>query len=278
MLTRNFISFANGLLSLVLALLLGYTSIRLGLSLWSPPAETPHRTPGIPAQAQNNTVRHTELDINAILNAHLFGTQQTKAPPPTVPVKLPETRLKLELLGILYSDHAEDAQAIIRVAGGEAQIYTPQKAVQGAKIEAVYPDHVVLLHEQRREVLRLKAKEGIEKHLQSASVPARKDNALATYRQKVLEKPESLYDYIRFTPARTPAGDFSGYLIRPGKEAGLFKKTGLQAGDMITGINGTPLDSPMSAIPLLPELSQARSIELEVVRRGQKLFVRIDLD
>lgn len=59
---------------------------------------------------------------------------------------------------------------------------------------------------------------------------------------------------------------FKLFAIRPGS---LYSKIGIQNGDIIHKINGFPINSPDKALEVYQKLKSARSIDVELTRRGQ---------
>jgi general secretion pathway protein C len=59
---------------------------------------------------------------------------------------------------------------------------------------------------------------------------------------------------------------FKLFAIRPGS---LYSKLGIQNGDIIHKINGYPMNSPDKALEIYQKLKNARSIDIELTRRGK---------
>ena len=74
-------------------------------------------------------------------------------------------------------------------------------------------------------------------------------------------------------------GKLSGYRIFPGGNRGssTFNQLGLRAGDLITGINGTPLDDAARAMEVMQTLSSSASATVTVSRNGSTQDLNLNL-
>jgi general secretion pathway protein C len=93
---------------------------------------------------------------------------------------------------------------------------------------------------------------------------------------KVLLNPMAVVKGARVVPAMKngqPEG-FKMYAIRPNSA---FAKLGLSNGDTLTRINGFELDSADRALEVYTKLREARSLELEVTRRGKPLTLKYSI-
>ena len=74
-------------------------------------------------------------------------------------------------------------------------------------------------------------------------------------------------------------GKLTGYRIFPGgnRGASTFTQLGLRAGDLIVGINGTPLDDAARAMEVLQTLSSSASATITVSRNGQSQELNLNL-
>lgn len=97
---------------------------------------------------------------------------------------------------------------------------------------------------------------------------------LASFRQQVAQNNLKLLEVIRPSPV-SEKGQLAGFRVTPGQNEALFRQTGLQAGDVVTGINGTPLNSNSSSLQAMQGLMTSASAELTVLRAGQTTSVRV---
>ena len=97
---------------------------------------------------------------------------------------------------------------------------------------------------------------------------------LGSFRQQVAQNNLKLLEVIRPSPV-SEKGQLTGFRVTPGQNEALFRKTGLQAGDVVTGINGMPLNSNSSSLQAMQGLLTSASAELTVLRAGQTTSVRV---
>lgn len=93
---------------------------------------------------------------------------------------------------------------------------------------------------------------------------------------KVLLNPMAIVKGARVVPAMKngkPEG-FKMYAIRP---SSAFAKLGLSNGDTLTSINGFELNSADKALEVYTKLREARSLELEVTRRGKPVTLKYSI-
>ncbi len=98
---------------------------------------------------------------------------------------------------------------------------------------------------------------------------------LASFREQVAANNLKLLDAIRPSPV-SKQGQLTGFRITPGRNAALFQQTGLRPGDIVTAINGTPLNSNASSMQAMQGLMTSSSAELTVSRAGQVTTVQVN--
>lgn len=74
----------------------------------------------------------------------------------------------------------------------------------------------------------------------------------------------------RLTP-RMSKGVIGGFMVTEIKQKSIFDSIGLKNGDILTRINGYDINSPEKAIQVLSGLKGETSVDLDIVRSGQKL-------
>lgn len=241
---------------------------------WRPPALTPGPAGASTAQGPN---------VELIAAAHLFGEAQVAADPALSELAdAPDTRLDLTLLGILAATLERGSRALIASSAGEEKPYAiGDDVTRGVRLQAIFPDRVILARGGQLETLRL------NKDAPSRALPA--DNArpetpatdtgrmLSDIRQELLTDPARAAEYIRIQPASN-GGQLRGYRIYPGRDRAAFNALGLRPGDLVTQVNGIQLDDANTALQMLGQLSQASSVSVVVERGGQQQTVNVNFD
>lgn len=93
---------------------------------------------------------------------------------------------------------------------------------------------------------------------------------LGDFRQSVLQNNMRLLEVASPQPYERD-GKFLGFQLSPSSNVALFNQLGLQAGDIVTAINGTVLDSPATAMRSLQEAGSAAQVSLSITRNGQEI-------
>jgi general secretion pathway protein C len=245
--------------------------------------------PGATAQVSNRSEEYA----NHIKQLHLFG--QAAMSQEIVAV---ETQLNLKLLGILAIG-TEGGMAIIG-SGNNEEVYTVGDAVPGGvTLKAVYLNHVLLESGRGLETLRLpeeagtyiefkaeprqpsfNAGVGAEQQPSAAgSFAAPTENpagnsapTLRDIRREFIRNPASLAEYAQAEPVD------NGYKLTFTQENPVIQRIGLQTGDIVTSVNGIPLDKPENGVRALRKLMKARELQLTVIRNGQEQQLQSPLE
>ena len=69
-----------------------------------------------------------------------------------------------------------------------------------------------------------------------------------------------------------------GYELNAGSDPQLFQQLGLQNGDIAIKINDIPLDVPTQSFNALQQLSTAKMLKVEVLRKGSPQTISINLN
>jgi len=195
----------------------------------------------------------------------------------------PDTRLRLELLGLFQHPDSAQAGAIIAEQGKEGELFRVGSRVPGnATLEEILADRVILLRAGQREALRLKEPElgGVE---QTAAIsrPSRLDRgaALPGRPQQAEPMQQSLGGNEDLSAQRTmiiqqmglaPA-DGEGYEIGANAPAAVLQQVGMRPGDVIVSVNGHTLGDEGSDIAALQEFRNSGAASI-VVQRGAQRF------
>lgn len=237
-----------------------------------------------PVEATQGAAPGGVMDLNAVVSLPLFGVRTIKSAD-SVPLEAPDTHLNLTLTGILAASEPSLARALIKDASGKQRSYGVDDDVPGgAKISAIYPDRVIMLRNGRYETLRLEPnKTPVVASNQARIAPPSGLSAdavakLKQARQEIVTNPAKAGDYVRIQPVYNN-GKLKGYRIYPGRNRELFTQAGLQAGELVTSVNGVTLDDPARGLQMLGDLAQAGSFMLTLESsNGQTRTVNINMN
>lgn len=222
------------------------------------------------------------LNAAAIASSHLFGEPEATA---GSPVDAPQTNMPLVLTGIIAADNPEHGLAIV----GETAVAARVRAVGdtlpgGAKLHAVHGDRVLLDRGGRIEALVLprqytsspgSAPPPRPPPPVAAAAPI-ESPAMERMRQIITENPGALSDIMRQQPVFAQ-GKQRGYRVYPGRNRQAFMRLGLRPGDLVTAINGTPLDDPARGQEIFRTLGSSSEARITVMRNGRSQDLTLDM-
>lgn len=240
----------------------------------------------LPAPAAASANRTDASGIRGTAQYHLFGEVGVEPlTPVTQEVAAPETRLRLQLLGVTKAARAEASSAIIAPRGGEGEFYRIGSVVQGStRLAAVYDDRIILDTNGKLETLKFEEENaaGVSARAVpavSAPAPARAQGALRE-RFRSVRSPADFMTMVTEEVATDPnralqelglesAGDGLGYRVTPGS---MLTALQLQPGDIVLSVNGQTLGNPQADQQLLQQVSNEGNARIEV-QRGNNRFV-----
>ena len=243
----------------------------------------------------------TSFDITTLQALNLFGMySEQESDEQVVAIQdAPQTRLQLTLSGLVASDEAKTAAAIIEYQGKQ-ETYGIGDVIVGtrASLEQVLMDRVIIKLSGRLETLMLDGfdftdpamsinnkKKTNKKTFRKQTEPNvldHRNNAQLSHTAKKLradlaKNPGKITDYLRIMPKRKD-GKIIGYSLRPGKSPEFFKLAGLKNGDVAVQMNGYDLVNPSEAAQALAAMKQARDISLLIERDGSLTEVLFSIE
>jgi general secretion pathway protein C len=234
-----------------LAVLLAWQLVQLGWTLLGAnPAPMPESVVDEPVPG--GTAGGAALDVQAIVNAHLFGVAGATTPAETDPNAVATTRMNLLLLGTIARPDPSLGYAIIGESASSAKVY---------KLEAL---------------LLPKTFKGSPAPAPAASAALRASPNLAQQIQAMAQgNPGAITQIMRPQPVFAN-GQQRGYRVYPGRDRQQFARLGLMPGDLVTEINGTPLDDPSRGMEILQSINSASEVTVTVERNGQPTQININ--
>jgi general secretion pathway protein C len=190
------------------------------------------------------------------------------------------TSLPLELKGVIAASPAALSSAFISVSGQPAKAFKVGDTINGASIQAILRDRVILANGGRSEFLafpdptltpeqRQAAQQG-----QAATAPANPVTAPAARSAGAPPAP------VAAPPAATVAGilqRFDASPVQGGYRIGENGPPGMVAGDVIQSVNGTSLSDPTAAQGAFAAAQASGSAQIQVLRDGKRLTLTVPL-
>jgi general secretion pathway protein C len=265
------------LISLVFAALILLQLLQIGYSLLSKPLKSPQPVVTAPVQR----AQRSGVDIQSVVSAHLFGVPAVD-PTAQDPENAPQSSANLVLAGTIATQDPKRGVAIISDAGGPSKVYAVGDRISGAALHSVYLDHVILDRAGALETLVLPrqpppAGRGAPvAHRQGAD--PRTVAVVDNIRRLVQQDPSILDQVMRTVPSYdNAAGKLRGFRAYPGRNRAIFNKLGLKAGDLVTAINGTPLDDPQRSQDVFNTIQTSDHVTVTVERAGQKQDITLNI-
>jgi len=216
-------------------------------------------------------------DLSKLTDSHLFGEAHAEAAPVVETVDAPETNLSLSLTGILAG--GPKGQAIISANRGQEKTYHVGDSVDnadGATLHSVEADRVLLNRNGKLETLRLPEQlSSAAPRTTSPILPPAAAQPAGSLRQVISENASRLTDVVRLAP-HVQEGKVVGFRVNPGRDRATFEALGLQAGDVVTDINGTVLDDPSQGLQVFQSLGETTQANVTVLREGTPQVIVID--
>lgn len=192
----------------------------------------------------------------------------------------------LQAIGVVLSGNPLRSVAVLR-SGGRSRLVAIGEIAFGGKVALVGHEAVVLDFEGRQVELRLTAAvtrvEAPPPPLAApppppAAAKAPLDRALEraeVERRLALEVPRILSETTA-VPVMDE-GRVAGLALTRIPDQSLLTDAGLQAGDVLTEVNGTVIDSLASLMALYPRLQGASEVSAVVLRNGQPVRITVTL-
>jgi general secretion pathway protein C len=207
------------------------------------------------------------IDVQTIVNAHLFGVPQTETPQDST--NAPQTQMNLVLSAVFAADDPAKGLAIIGDSAQSAKVYSVGAAVRpGTKLHAVYADRVILDRNGQLEALALPKQSTAALAINRPPAPAANGRFTDNLRRIAENNPSAFAEIVRPQPVFAN-GVQRGYRVYPGRNRQQFAKLGLQPGDLVLSINGTPLDDPQRGMEIFNTMGTSDRVTVTIERNGQ---------
>ncbi len=227
---------------------------------------------------RNNSVAPTNNAApDILLGRQLFGDAGVVDNTPAVSAA-PQTGIRLK--GVFAVDGAPLSAAVLNMGGRDLAVRLDQELSTGVTLAEVHADFVIVNRSGIRERIELDKYQSRTAKQTSATataaapatqfrlnVAATGTNAYALSRQElnsVLQDPRQQV----FFNGRISAAASGGVRVDDVPTGSLLDKIGLKTGDIITGINGQPVNSQGDLVRLYTQFGTLASIRAEVRRGG----------
>ena len=258
---------------LITLLCAGALAAQLALLAWkfAPQARRPPPPPAVVGGAPTDTA--------ALLRARLFGSPAIAADGSNAP----RTRVALVLSGTIPYTDPKAGLAILGETAVAGRLYRVGAVLPGGvKLHEVYPDRVILDRDGALETLPLPHQlaggllPGAPGNLSpvgntNGTEPPLSDNV----QRLIAQGPEVIGEVLRPMPTFAN-GQLRGFRVYAGRDRRKFAKLGLQAGDLVTQINGVPLGDAQHGMEILRSLGSQGNATVTIERNGTTQQISVD--
>ncbi|MEO8016664.1 MAG: type II secretion system protein GspC [Pseudomonadota bacterium] len=212
-----------------------------------------------------------QLDIGGLVNAHLFGNAAVQASGDAA--NAPPSSMPLVLAGVLATSDPKLGMAIIGESAQAAKVVSVgQQVPGGAQLNSVYNDRVIIDRGGVLESVLLPRRSGAIGPPPPPVVPVASNSNEAMVdrmRKLVADDPGLIGQVMRPQPVFA-GGQMKGFRVYPGANRQAFARMGLRAGDMVTAINGTPLNDKDRAQEIFGTLASSTDARVTITRNGRQ--------
>jgi type II secretion system protein C len=182
----------------------------------------------------------------------------------------------LVAVGVVVSPDALRSSAILR-SGGKSHVATVGEKAFGGRLTAVSARSVTVEFEGRSTEIPVKSAGTPQVFAPPNPMDA---GAARTLSRADLDKrlgseiPRIMAETV-LTPVN--AGSVKGVALSRIPQGSLLTDAGLQQGDVLTEVDGVPIDSPMTLLSLYPKLQTESQVQAVVLRNGQPVTLTLSL-
>ncbi|RTZ96319.1 MAG: hypothetical protein DSY90_11050 [Deltaproteobacteria bacterium] len=282
------------IIHLVLISLIAYLGVFILYRVLGEKLEVPVMAPPVAEQSsviQNPTGKkmpRSFQEYHAIVDRDLFKLASAKPLPSQKKEKkvdvssLKKTKLGLRLWGTVTGAAGQSFAVIEETATRKQHLYTIGDMIQTASVKMILREKVVLEVDGKKEILKIeiptqKMRAGIPPPTRAARAKAPPAPAGPAVGEEVVIQRARIQDAIKnvnelmkhvrirphFTNGQPDGLKLTG--VRPGS---LFTDIGFENGDIVTGVNGKPIQSVDDALAFYSSLKTASNVNLQIRRRG----------
>ena len=196
-------------------------------------------------------------------------------------VEAPETKLRLELYGVVVATGETQSGAIIAERGKSAEYYRLEDDLPGnAKLAAVYQDHILLSRAGALEKLTFDNDAGVSTQIEQVESTATNEPVdspeafMSVAQQRLEDDPRAALASVGLSPSGEEDGP-SGYVFNGSNP--MLAAMSMQKGDVIRSVNGHVLGNIEQDKQKLQELYESGMLEVEIERDGATFTINYPL-
>lgn len=275
-------------LRLLLIVLIAITAVMLGRLTWTvvepqsilpAPAAIPHTTT---IGADGAALRGFAEVATLSAFGDIAGKSRTAA------INAPDTTLRWVLKGVLTDPDPLRSSAILAPQGQPEKAYRVGASLPGnVRLEQVLADRVILARDGKLETLRLQRtrlapprsspRRTVDLPQVDSNLSIAADGGVARIdREAWMNDPQRFMEVVSATPVLID-GAMYGFEVSPARNAREFEAAGLQPGDVVTAVEGTPVAEINDYRDILQQLTGS-TVSLSLDRNGEPMTITITMD
>lgn len=221
-----------------------------------------------------------EADIQAIIEAHLFGEYVEALPEPVAfdIADAPDTTLDLVLKATVSEAREHLLGAAVIASAGVERTYTVGEEIEGtggAVLQAIHSDRVILEHAGQLQTLRLPQSDSVHDGLAVVAAAPRPAVPAPTLGRTPSGHASRLRRIVQAVP-HIEQGQVLGFRLNPAGDPAAFDALGFVPGDVVTEINGASLTEAVQAPEVFERLGESGQANLVLIREGAPRVLTID--
>ena len=252
--------------------------------LWLLNDESPQAIALIPLSPKNTELK----SLQNLLRYPLIQSASIPTTKGSASINAPKTSLKLKLVGLMYSTDKSQARAIIESPKDGARSYAiHERVADKAEIYSIEPDRVILFHAGQQEALMLDPKQeasSIQPNTGNQPINDPNKNQASTksqaassqYSTDIPKKTAELMREFSATPVMDE-GELLGFRLKALRKPEIMKEWGIDPNDVITAVNGIPLNTPGRIMVLYDKLKKQREFEITLNNDGNSRTITVEL-
>jgi general secretion pathway protein C len=286
---------------LILISIIAYLGTFIGYRILAEKIEVPAVVHSTIERSSDTETRVSEKIIrsfrqySAIVDRDLFKVASAAAPPVVAEKQvdvnaLKKTRLGLKLWGTVAGATGQSFAIIEETATRKQRLFTTGDMIQTALIKMILREKVVLEVDGKKEILKIEMPTnkmgGVGRPAIAASSPPPSASGSGDGKELVIKRSRiqdaiknvnELMKHVRIRPHFTN-GQPDGLKLTGVRPGSLFTDIGFRNGDIVTGVNGKPIQSVDDALAFYSSLKSANNVNLQIRRRGaeQTLQYRVE--
>lgn len=259
-------------LCITLAIYFGVRFFYQAVSVAFEHTETPQLTDTGVSPFETVSIRPRSF-YRPIITRRLFGDQISVEPGrDQLPLSgLKPTQLNLKLWGTAVGAAGDTYAVIENIQKNEQKLYRPGDAIQNATVEMILKKKVILHVNAKNEVLSMEKLVSSDKP-SILRTPAKLEpgkNILLS-RNQIDDAVQNINELMRQIKIRPHFldGKPDGLAVAGIRPNSIFRRMGLQNGDIITGVNGKKIESVDDALTLYQNIKSGDTVTVQLKRRG----------